>query len=102
MEPVIERRLIKLRPQGGSKSAVLPKAWLDALGITDEVVAAKTGTSIVFESVQEAPPSIEDDPNFAVFLSLLAKDAFARLDDMGDMAMLIEGDDELLAGVSID
>jgi hypothetical protein len=32
----------------------------------------------------------------------MAKDAFARLDEMGDMAALIEGDEELLAGVSLD
>jgi len=102
MGTVTERRRIKLRAQGGSKSVLIPKAWLDELEIGDEIEASKTGTSIVFEPVQAAPPSVEDDPDFAVFLSLMAKDAFARLDEMGDMAALIEGDEELLAGVSLD
>lgn len=101
MTIVGERKLIRLRTQGGSRSALLPKAWLDHLGITDEVEATCTESAIVL-GVPGTPASIEDDPEFAVFLRLLTKDSLARLDQLGDMADLMEGDGELVADVSVE
>ena len=33
----VERKRLKLRKTGGSRSMILPKAWLDRAGVTSEV-----------------------------------------------------------------
>jgi len=43
--------------------------------------------------------SIEDEPEFAQFMAFIARDALSRPQTLGDMADLIEGNDELFGDV---
>lgn len=96
------RKTVTLRRTGGSSSVVLPKRWLSELGVREKVDLVQTDEGIVIQAPREEQPSIEDEPEFGVFLAFLAKDALARPKRLGDVGDLIEGDDELLAGVEPD
>jgi hypothetical protein len=78
---------------------VLPKAWLDELGIDDRVDLVRTGAGIIIEVPRQEGPSIEDEPEFAQFLAFIAKDALSHPEQLGDVGELAAGDDELFAGV---
>lgn len=45
------------------------------------------------------PFSIEDEPEFALFLALVAEDAAAHPEKLRDIGALTAGDDELFCGV---
>ena len=102
MEVEYGRRTAPLRRTGGSRSVVLPKAWLEQLGISDRVDLVRTDTGIVVEAPRQALPSIEEEPEFARFLSFLAKDALTHPEQLGDVGELTAGDGELFAGVDPD
>jgi hypothetical protein len=74
---VEERKRIRLHRSGGSLAAVIPHAWLERHGIAEDAVLYDTDRGIVVTR-PDAERSIEDEPEFAVFLEYLAKDAFAR------------------------
>jgi hypothetical protein len=93
------RRTASLRRTGGSLSVVLPKPWLDELGIRDRVDLVRTDAGIVVAPPQADVPSIEDEPEFARFLAFAAKDALAYPEILGGVDELVAGDDDLLAGV---
>lgn len=96
------RKAVKLRATGGSRSVVLPKAWLRDLGIHDHVDLVRSGMGIVVQAPQEGTPSIEDEPEFAQFLSFLAKDALAHPERSGDVGELVAGDEELFRNVHVE
>ncbi|MGH2354405.1 MAG: AbrB/MazE/SpoVT family DNA-binding domain-containing protein [Chloroflexota bacterium] len=96
------RKTVALRRTGGSMSVVLPKAWLQQLGISGDVDLVRTDSSIVVEPTKRQASSIEDEPEFARFLAFLAKGALAHPEQLGDVGELTAGDDELFAGVDPD
>ncbi len=93
------RKTVTLRRTGGSSSVVLPKAWLEDLGVQDRVDLVRTETSIVVEAPRQEALTIEDEPEFAAFLAFLAKDALAHPERLRDVGELVAGDDELFTGV---
>ena len=95
-EPVQKR---KLYPRGGSSSLNLPAQWLTRHGITGEVEIVDIPEGILIRKVNEPPPSIEDEPEFALFLSFLAKDALVHPETLIDPESLLQGIDELIADV---
>lgn len=99
MEHELARKAVKLRRTGGSRSATLPKEWLDRQGIVDEVDLVLTDDAILVLPPRQHPPSIEDEPEFAAFLNFLAKDALARPETLGDVGDLLEGDGDLYDGI---
>ncbi|HEY8730939.1 MAG TPA: hypothetical protein VIN69_03050 [Candidatus Limnocylindria bacterium] len=72
-----ERKRVKLHRTGGSRAAVIPRAWLERHGIAEDAVLYDTDRGIVVTK-PDATRSIEDESEFAVFLEYLAKDAFAH------------------------
>lgn len=97
-----ERKTIRLNRAGGSRTAILPAAWLDDVGIKDEAVLVLTDAGILVTRPAAGDASIEDEPAFAHFLSFLAEDALRHPERLGDVGDLIAGDDELLEGVEPD
>lgn len=97
-----ERKTIKLNRAGGSRTAILPAAWLDGAGIKDEADLVWTEAGILVAPPAAGVASIEDEPAFARFLSFLAEDALLHPERLGDVGELIAGDDELLEGVEPD
>jgi len=97
-----ERKTVKLNRAGGSRTAVLPAAWLERLGIVDAAVLVETDEGILVAPPAPATPSIEDDPHFPAFMEFLAQDALRHPDQLGDMAELLDGVDQLLEGVDTD
>ena len=95
-----ERIRRKLRRAGGSKAVVLPKVWLDRLGAGDDVELVESEGGILILPVQREH-SIEDEPEFAPFLSFIVKDAMGHPEALGDMADLVEGNDELFRDVEV-
>jgi hypothetical protein len=96
------RRTVTLRRTGASRSVVLPKAWLDDLGVGDQVDLVRTEAGIVIEVPRQESRSIEDEPEFAQFLAFVMKDALSHPEQLGDLGELTAGDDELFAGVEPD
>lgn len=94
--------MVKLNRSGGSRTAVLPAAWLEEAGIRDEAVLIRTEAGIVVTAPTSGPPSIEDDPAFPAFLDFLAQDSLRHPERLGDVGDLFAGDDELLEGVEPD
>ena len=97
-----ERKTVKLNRAGGSRTAVLPAAWLERLGISDSAVLVETDEGILVAPPTPARPTIEDDPHFPAFMEFLAQDALRHPGQLGDMGELLEGVDELLEGVDPD
>ena len=98
----LARKTVTLRRTGGSNSVVLPKSWLQELGVRDRVDLVRTDEGIVVQAPRYEPLSIEDEPEFATFLSFMAKDALARPEQLGDVGELTADDDELFAGVEVE
>ena len=96
----LERKHVRLNRTGGSRSAVLPKEWLAARGIVDEADLVLTPDAIMVVPPRRESASIEDEPEFAHFLRFLAKDALSRPERLGDVGALMDGDEELFAGVA--
>ncbi len=95
-----DRKRVHLNRAGGSKTAVLPSAWLAEVGITgDEAVLVRTDAGILVAPPNAGEQTIEDEPAFAAFLSFLAQDALLHPERLGDVGELVAGDDELLEGV---
>lgn len=97
-----ERKVIRLNRAGGSRTAVLPAAWLEDVGIKDQAVLVLTDTGILVTALDAGSASIEDEPAFARFLAFLAQDSLLHPERLGDVGELITEDDELLEGVEPD
>lgn len=96
-----ERRHARLHRSGGSLSVVIPKTWLEELGIDDQVELIRTDDG-VFITLPRDQPSIEDEPEFAIFLDHLLKDALAHPEQLGDVGELLGDDEGLFDGVDTD
>jgi hypothetical protein len=86
---VQERKRVKLHRTGGSRAAVIPRAWLERHGIAEDAVLYDTESGIVVAK-PDATRSIEDEPEFALFLEYLAKDAFAHPEKLVDARPLLD------------
>lgn len=96
-----ERRIARLHRTGGSLSVVIPKAWLDDLGIRDEVELVRSDQGVLITAPYPRT-SIEDEPEFALFLNHLLKDALTHSEKLGDVGDLLEGTKDLFDGVETD
>lgn len=96
------RKTVKLNRAGGSRSAILPAAWLERVGIHDEAVLVQTAEGILVAPPSAGTASIESDPEFRSFLDFLTKDAIRHPERLGDIGELFARDDELLEGVDPD
>lgn len=99
--PGEERRQARLHRSGGSLSVVIPKAWLEDLGIHDKVELVRTNDGVFITPLRDRP-SIEDEPEFAIFLDNLLKDALAQPGQLGDVGELLEDSEGLFGGVETD
>jgi len=79
---------VRLHRSGGSRAAVIPRAWLERHGIAEDAVLYDTDQGIVVTK-PDATRSIEDEPEFAVFLAYLAKNAFAHPEKLVDPRPLL-------------
>ena len=84
-----ERKAVRLHRTGGSRAAVIPRAWLDRHGIAEDAVLYDTDRGIVVAK-PDAERSIEDEPEFALFLEYLAKDAFAHPEKLVNARPLLD------------
>ena len=96
-----ERRIAKLHRTGGSLSVVIPKAWIEDLGIRDEVELVRSDVGVLI-TAPYLQPSIEDEPEFALFLNHLLRDALTHPETLGDVGELLEGTKDLFDGVETD
>lgn len=81
---------------------MLPKAWLQALGVEHDVDIVRTSTGILVEPVRPAHRSLEEEPEFGQFLAFLQRASLAHPEHLVNIAELTRGDDELFAGVPLD
>jgi hypothetical protein len=103
MHEEMERRRVKLTQVGGSRSVILPKAWLDELYIADDGVdLVRTPYGIAIEAPPEKHASIEDEPAFPSFLDFLTRSALVHPESLVNVVDLTAGDADLAAGVEID
>jgi uncharacterized protein (DUF2342 family) len=98
----LARKTVRLRQTGGSRSAVIPKEWLTARGIADQVDLVLTDEAILVVPPQQIDHSIEDEPEFARFLAFLAKHALTHPEMLGDVGELMSEDEDLFADVDDD
>lgn len=101
MPDVKERKEARLRKTGGSRSIVLPLAWLNEMRVTDRVAMMYQDGKIIIETPQQ-DMDLEDRPEFALFLDTLLKSALMHPDQLRNAADVMAGDDELFAGVDTD
>src|SRR3989337_2556510 len=91
------RKKAPLHRSGGSRAVVIPKDWLERQGITsDQVELVETDFGIVIQRCREESPSIEDEPEFALFLEFMVKRAFRQPEQLVNVAEMTAGDEELV------
>lgn len=96
-----EEKRVKIHRRGGSFSVTLPKSWLP--GITDgDTVLMRRRSGIIEIAPARRTRDIEDEPEFALFMNHLLKDALAHPDRLTPAADALSGLHELLAGVEPD
>jgi antitoxin component of MazEF toxin-antitoxin module len=93
-----ERIRRKLKRSGGSEAVVLPKSWLQRLGVEDEVDLVESPEGILVLPVKREQ-SIEDEPEFAQFLDFMMKKALLHPEELVNVAEMTAGDEELVRGV---
>ena len=77
---------------------VLPKAWLQRLGVEGEVdLVEREGGILVLPVKREQ--SIEDEPEFALFLDFMMKKALLRPEELVNVAEMTAEDEELVRNV---
>ena len=57
-----ERKMVKLGRAGGSRTVVLPKAWLEDMAVGEWVDLVRTETGIAIEAPRRTAASIEEEP----------------------------------------
>ena len=103
MAAIIERKRLKLRKTGGSRSVTLPKAWLDRVGVTSEIdVMEMDDGRLYLAPPQAADTSVEDEPEFALFLNFILKDTLSHPERLADMGDFKSRTDALFSGVDMD
>ena len=97
----VDKKTVRVHKRGGSFSVTLPKAWLPGIVDGDTVVMRRRGRTI--EIIPERRPrTIEDESEFALFMSHLLHDALAHPEALVPIDDLFAGSDDLLAGVEPD
>jgi antitoxin component of MazEF toxin-antitoxin module len=98
MSTVLDRKRVRFRRSGGSRSITLTKAWLQRLGLEDasEADLVLTDEGITLQPARPTAASIEDEPEFATFLAFLAKQALTHPETLVDAADLYERDADLV------
>ncbi len=91
-----ERKRIRLHRSGGSRAAVIPRAWLERHRIGEDAVLYDTDQGIVVAPAERAR-TIEDEPEFARFLEFLARDALAHPETLINPRRLLARVDRILA-----
>ncbi|MHB8507396.1 MAG: AbrB/MazE/SpoVT family DNA-binding domain-containing protein [Candidatus Dormibacteria bacterium] len=82
---------------------VLPKGWLDQLGMDERADIVLTDSDIRIEPpLTDDGASIEDDPHFATFLDFILADALRRPDELVPADELQDRGRRLVAGVETD
>lgn len=93
-----ERIRRRLKRSGGSEAVVLPKPWLQRLGVENEVdLVEREGGILVLPVKREQ--SIEDEPEFALFLDFMMKKALLRPEELVNVAEMTAEDEELVRNV---
>jgi hypothetical protein len=95
------RKTVRLGRAGGSRTVVLPKAWVEPIAIDERVDLVLRDRTIVIESPRETGPSIEDDPEFPRFLDFLARTALVSPETLVGLRAP-ESADALFATVALD
>ncbi|MHB1159930.1 MAG: AbrB/MazE/SpoVT family DNA-binding domain-containing protein [Chloroflexota bacterium] len=93
-----ERIRRRLKRSGGSEAVVLPKSWLQRLGVEDEVELVEGEGGILVLPVRREQ-SIEDEPEFALFLDFMMKKALLHPEELVNVAEMTAGDEELVRNV---
>jgi len=90
---------VKLYRDGGSQKITVSKAWLRRLGMED----AKEGELLLTEGEitlrpveSKEPSSIEDEPEFKVFLEFLLKQALLHPETLVDATSFHDRDADLV------
>ena len=87
---------------GGSRSAVVPKDFLEAARVGDgQAEWVLTDQGILLRPV-DSTPSIEKEPSFAAFLSFLDESAAKHPERLGDTMALTDRYMHLVEGVEIE
>ena len=89
MTDILERKRVKFYRDGGSRKITVSKAWLRRLGMedADEGDLLLTEDGITLRPIEAtASRSIEDEPEFALFMSFLAKRALSHPETLTDAA----------------
>jgi hypothetical protein len=99
MKKVLEKKRVKLYRDGGSQKIIVSKAWLRRVGMED----AEEGELLLMEDAitlqavdAEESASIEDDPEFQVFLTFLAKQALSHPETLVDASPFYDRDADLV------
>ena len=96
------RKSVSFGRAGGARTVVLPKAWLDELGMDDGADIVLTDEGIVIErSPDQAGATIEDEPHFAAFLEFILADALRHPEELVPADELLGRGRRLTAGVEI-
>jgi hypothetical protein len=98
----LERRHVRLHKVGGSRSVVVPKEWLESQNIEDEVDIVLTPDAILIERSAETALTIENEPEFASFMSFLLADTLKHPATLVDPTKLLARADALLRDVDPD
>lgn len=100
MANVLERKRVKFYRDGGSRKITVSKAWLRRLGMEDaeegDLVLTDEGITLTPIEATDSR-SIEDEPEFALFMSFLAKRALAHPEALSDAADFHARDAGLIA-----
>jgi hypothetical protein len=98
----IARKSVRLNRAGGSRSVVLPTPWLRKLHLDERAELIFTQEGILVAPPHEEVQSIEDEPEFAVFMDFLLRSALARPETLVNAVEFTAGDEDLVAGVAPD
>lgn len=97
------RKPARFHRAGGSRSAVVPKDFLEAARITeDDAQWVLTDQGVLLTSAPPDVPSIETEPAFAAFLGFLEQSAAKEPGRLGNVLDLTDRYMHLVEGVEVD
>jgi len=97
------RKPARFHRAGGSRSSVVPKDFLEAAHIAEDSAQwVLTDRGLLLTSAPPSAPSIEDEPAFAAFLSLLDQSAGREPGRLGNILDLTDRYAHLVEGVEVD
>lgn len=93
-----EECIVNLRPAGGTEAITLPKQMRDYYGIQGSVKLRPARTGVLVEPLTPSPTLLEDEPEFAIFLEFLSRDALSQPQQLVDAGPYRERDRALIEG----